>query len=84
MEIELRLDLRDSELSFTAAHQLKNAIIDRIELEGVGEVTGSGQGFGEIDMDIELADDDETLSRLRKIIHDFQLNDQATILRHGK
>lgn len=81
MEYGVIIDLNDMPLSTAEAHELKSALIDGVESQGVGEVTGSGMGLGMIDFDIEMAESTSAQHKLRTILRSLELEERTTVSR---
>ncbi len=73
MEVYLKFPIRDVAGTSADAIEFKYKVIDAIENTGIGQVTGSGMGFGEIDIDVEMADSTDGISRLRALMKALQI-----------
>jgi hypothetical protein len=67
-----------------ASHEevdLRERIGEAIESQGLGSITGSGSGFGAIDLSIEAPDIDGIEARLAEVVRGFVPSERFTIRR---
>ena len=77
MEIEIRIPIVNESLLDGA--RFKNRVAEMIEAEGIGTVTGSGIGNGEMDLNVDVGTSNDAKSNLRTLLESLGVGDIATI-----
>jgi len=78
MEIEIYIDLENETIE--QAIDLKYELAEAIEKANLGQVTGSGIGFGQIDLDVDIGPNADSVRRLRKLIELLGLAARSTLV----
>ena len=82
MELEIFINLEDETLE--QAMDLKCDLAEAIEESKSGEVTGSGIGFGQIDLSVEVVNSPAAIASIRKTLLLMSLSERAEIIVSGE
>lgn len=75
------IEIYDFKENFASPSELdlRHRLVNAIEAEKLGAITGSGSGFGGMDLSVETADIDGIKGQLTMLVLEFVPNDRFTI-----
>ena len=73
--LEIRIPLDGEGLVNKEELELRWQLADLIEERNIGHVTGSGSGFGQMDISVDVADESTGKSKLRSLANELGISE---------